>query len=73
MVLETLLGTALTLCSGDVSFETLKSKVATKGGISEQGLAVLDQELPRLFDRVLEATTTKHEAVKGSISGQFER
>jgi pyrroline-5-carboxylate reductase len=72
MMVETLLGTALTLSSGGVVFEELKSKVATKGGISEQGLEVLDRELPGVFDQVFEATRSKHEAVKGSISRQFE-
>jgi pyrroline-5-carboxylate reductase len=73
IVVETLLGTALTLSSGDLSFDELKSRVATKGGISEQGLAVLDRELPRVFDQVLEATVIKHEVVKGSIACQFDK
>jgi pyrroline-5-carboxylate reductase len=73
MVVETLLGTALTLASGNVSFDELRSSVATKGGITEQGLAVLDRELPRIFDQVMEATLEKHEKVKGSITSQFEK
>jgi pyrroline-5-carboxylate reductase len=73
MVVETLLGTALTLSSGGVSFDELRSKVATKGGITEQGLAVLDQELPRVFDLVLEATISKHEEVKQTITCHFEK
>lgn len=73
LMVETLLGTALTLSSGGIAFEELKSKVATRGGISEQGLEVLDRELPGVFDRVLEATLSRHEAVKGSISRQFEK
>jgi pyrroline-5-carboxylate reductase len=73
MMVETLLGTALTLSSGGITIEELKFKVATKGGISEQGLDVLDRELPGVFDQVLEATLSKHEAVKGSISRQFEK
>jgi pyrroline-5-carboxylate reductase len=72
MVVETLLGTALVLSSGEVTFDELKTKVATKGGISEQGLSVLDHELPVMFDQVLEATVLKHESVKGSITRQFE-
>jgi pyrroline-5-carboxylate reductase len=73
MVVETLLGTALTLTSGGVNFDELRSKVATKGGITEQGLAVLDRELPRVFDSVLEATLSKHESVKDTITLQFEK
>jgi pyrroline-5-carboxylate reductase len=72
MVMETLLGTALVLSSGEVDFDEFKSKVATKGGVTEQGLAVLDQELPQMLDKVLEATILKHEAVKGLITRQFD-
>jgi pyrroline-5-carboxylate reductase len=72
LVVETLLGTALTLSSGGVSFNEMKSRVATKGGITEQGLEVLDREMPRVFDQVLEATLSKHEKVKASITRQFE-
>ena len=73
MVVETLLGTALTLSTGEVSFDELRSRVATKGGITEQGLAVLDRELPRVFDLVLEATLSMHEEVKQSITCHFEK
>ncbi|HEY3420470.1 MAG TPA: pyrroline-5-carboxylate reductase dimerization domain-containing protein [Methanomassiliicoccales archaeon] len=73
MVVETLLGTALTLSSGEVGLDELRLKVATKGGITEQGLAVLDRELPRIFDQVLEATTAKHELVKDAMTNQFEK
>ena len=72
MVIETLLGTALTLSSGEMTIDELKSRVATKGGITEQGLAVLDLELPRMFDKVLDATVSKHETVKRTVTGQFE-
>jgi pyrroline-5-carboxylate reductase len=51
----------------------MKSRVATKGGITEQGLAVLDQEMPRVFDQVLEATRSKHETVKAALTGQFKK
>jgi pyrroline-5-carboxylate reductase len=73
LVVETLLGTALTLSSGAFSFDEMKSRVATKGGITEQGLAVLDQEMPRVFDQVLEATRSKHETVKAALTGQFKK
>ena len=58
----------MTFSSGEVTLDELKSKVATKGGISEQGLKVLDRELPRVFDKIIEATVMKHEAVKRAIT-----
>jgi len=43
MVLETLLGTAKLLQAKNMGFEALISAVATKGGISEEGIKVLDR------------------------------
>lgn len=63
MVLETLQGAALALSSGE-SAASLKEKVATKGGITEQGLLVLEAELPAVFDQVMERTTAKHAEVR---------
>ncbi len=73
LVVETLLGTALTLSNRVVSLDEMKSMVATKGGITEQGLAVLDREMPGVFDQVFEATVSKQEAVKNSITCQFSK
>jgi pyrroline-5-carboxylate reductase len=63
MVLETMQGAALTLASGE-SVASLKEKVATKGGITEQGLLVLEAELPAVFDMVMERTLAKHAEVR---------
>lgn len=63
MVLETMQGAALALASGE-SAHSLKEKVATKGGITEQGLLVLEAELPAVFDMVMERTLAKHAEVR---------
>lgn len=63
MVLETMQGAALALGSGE-SAASLKEKVATKGGITEQGLLVLEAELPAVFDRVVERTLAKQAEVR---------
>lgn len=63
MVLETLQGAALALASGE-SAASLKEKVATKGGLTEQGLLVLKAELPAVFDKVMERTLAKHAEVR---------
>lgn len=63
MVLETMQGAALALASGE-SAASLKDKVATKGGITEQGLQVLEAELPAVFDMVMERTLAKHAEVR---------
>ncbi len=56
MVCETLLGTALLLADGRETAQGVMEMVATKGGITEQGLHVLQRELPATFDRTFEAT-----------------
>jgi len=58
MVIETLLGTAITLATGTESIRGLMEKVATRGGMTEKGLEVLEMELPATFDRMFEATMT---------------
>ena len=63
MVLETLQGAALALASGE-SVASLKEKVATKGGITEQGLLVLEAGLPAVFDKVMDRTLAKHAEVR---------
>jgi len=70
MVLETLMGTALTLESG-VSVPELKEKVATKGGITEQGLKILEDELPAVLDHVMEVTLAKHTSVKKELANKL--
>ncbi len=73
MVLETLMGTAILLTDLGVDPEELKSRVATKGGITEQGLKVLDRELPCVYDQVFRATLGKHAEVKKAITDDFDR
>lgn len=63
MVLETMQGAALALASGE-SVASLKEKVATKGGITEQGLLVLEAELPAVLDMVMDRTLAKHAEVR---------
>ena len=73
MVLETMMGTAILLTDRGVDLEELKTRVATKGGITEQGLLVLDRELPQVYDKVFEATMKKHTEVKRTITGDFDQ
>jgi len=60
MVLMTFLGTAKLLYENKKGLDELITGVATKGGITEEGLKVLDEHLPYVFDELLEATLNKH-------------
>ncbi len=68
LVKQTLLGTALML--EDESFQGLITSVATKGGITEAGVKVIQAEAPGMFDQLFQATQAKHEQVKKRIHSQ---
>jgi pyrroline-5-carboxylate reductase len=44
--------------------------VATKGGITEEGIRVLHNGLPRVYDELLDATLAKHALVRDQIALQ---
>jgi pyrroline-5-carboxylate reductase len=71
MTVLTLYGTAKLLKEQPVSFEELIEKVATKGGISEEGVKILDRELPGIFEELFRVTMTKREKLKQQIREQF--
>lgn len=68
MVTSTLYGTAKLLCETDLSFEDVMLRVATPGGITEEGLKVLDTELPDIFDKLFETTLNKYVIVEKEIN-----
>lgn len=67
MVIKTLYGTAKLLIKGNMDFDEIISRVATKGGITEQGIKVLDEELPAVFEQLLKTTQDKHETRKREL------
>ena len=69
---QTLLGTAQLFCQKGVLYDELISRVATKGGITEEGLKILDRELPKVFDELFNSTLAKHEFIKGQIQKQYQ-
>jgi len=71
MLLMTLLGTARLLQEKKFGFDELITRVATKGGITEEGLKVLDEHLPFVFDELLEATLNKHQIVKSNMDKMY--
>jgi pyrroline-5-carboxylate reductase len=71
MVLMTLAGTVGLLHERKIGFDELITRVATKGGITEEGLKILDEHLPFVFDELLEATLNKHQMVKSSMDRLF--
>ena len=70
MVIKTLYGTAKLLYEGDINFEEIISRVATKGGITEEGVKILEKRLPDIFDELLKTTLTKHEKIEDELNNK---
>jgi len=69
LVIETLAGTAELLKTVN-SFEEVVTRVATKGGITEEGVKVIRRAAPSMYDDLLEVTLAKHSLVKEKIRNQ---
>jgi competence protein ComER len=70
LVRHTLIGTAWLLTNKESGFEDIIHRVATKGGITEEGVTVLRKGLPPVYDELLDATLAKHAMVREQIAGQ---
>jgi len=69
LVIETLAGTAELLKSAS-SFEEVVTRVATKGGITEEGVKAIKKAAPSMYDDLLEVTLAKHSLMKERIRDQ---
>jgi competence protein ComER len=65
---ETLAGTSELLAKE--SFNGLITRVATKGGITEEGLKAIRKHAPAMFDELLVATKAKHELIRKKVDAQ---
>jgi pyrroline-5-carboxylate reductase len=68
LVKQTMLGTAELLTES--SFQGLISSVATRGGITEAGVKVIQRDAPAMFDQLFQETHARHEHVKSLIKAQ---
>jgi pyrroline-5-carboxylate reductase len=68
LVKQTMLGTAERLTES--SFQGLITSVATRGGITEAGVKVIQRDAPAMFDQLFQATNARHEHVKSLIKAQ---
>ena len=59
MVLNTMVGTGKLMLEKDYSFEQVVSRVATKGGITEEGTKVIREQLPEVIDELFNRTLEK--------------
>jgi pyrroline-5-carboxylate reductase len=68
---ETLAGTSELLARE--RFDGLITRVATKGGITEEGVKVIQKHAPAMFDELLTATKAKHELIRKKVEAQEYR
>ncbi len=73
MVVETLHGFIKILKEKNWDFKEIISRVATKGGATEEGVIVLNEGLPNVFDLVFKKTLRKQDARKELIQAQFHQ
>jgi pyrroline-5-carboxylate reductase len=72
MVEQTLYGTARLLAEEKMSFDSIVQRVATKGGITEEGVKVLEKGLPSVFEEMFTKTMEKQILVNEKVAGQLE-
>lgn len=70
--LATAYGTFKLLSEKDINFAVFVRRVATPGGITEEGVKILDSTLPDIFDEVFNATLAKRRKIKQEIRKQYE-
>lgn len=71
MVTRTLYGVSKLFCERNMSFEDVMSRVALKGGITEEGIIILRSGLPGTFDKMFSRTLSKREKLKEMSNADF--
>jgi len=59
MLLNTMMGTSKLMLENKLSFEEVIIRVATKGGITEEGIKVIHEKLPEVVKEMFEKTLEK--------------
>lgn len=70
MINFALAGTSKLLVEEDYTFSGLIERVATKGGITAEGVELSEEQLPQFFDELLYRTQTKYASSKKEIQAQ---
>ena len=72
MIIHTLYATSKLILETGMSFEQLVSKVATKGGITQEGVAIFDETLPYVFESMFLKTLEKRRVTAAIIDESFQ-
>lgn len=71
MIIRTLFGTSKLFIEKNMDFEKIIQRVATKGGITEEGVKIFKLWLPETFDEMFEVTLAKRETVKKNVESSW--
>ncbi|MDR3085773.1 MAG: NAD(P)-binding domain-containing protein, partial [Christensenellaceae bacterium] len=71
MITHTAYATTKLLLDKEMTYAELIGRVATKGGITQEGVAVFDERLPEVFDAMFEKMLIKRSSVEERIRGDF--
>lgn len=70
LVLQTLLGTSRLMAEKHMGFEQVIERVATKGGITQEGVDVLRAGLPQVLDDMFRRTLEKRQRMENRMNGE---
>ena len=71
MVLSTMSATGDLMLQKDMTFEDAVKRVATKGGITEEGTKVIYEEFPSTIDRLFDKTLEKRRLTTEKAEKEF--
>ena len=71
MVIETIYGTGKLLLEKEMTFDSLISRVATKGGITEEGTKIIGEKLPEIINEMFEKTLEKRRITTENVQNEF--
>jgi pyrroline-5-carboxylate reductase len=71
MVVETMYGTGKLLMEKEMAFDSLISRVATKGGITEEGTKIIEKKLPEIINEMFEKTLEKRRITTKNVQNEF--
>jgi pyrroline-5-carboxylate reductase len=67
MAVSTFFGTAKLLKESDMDFSELVDLVATKGGVTQEGVDVLNSQLPSTFEKVFKKSLRKIKSIEAKV------
>lgn len=73
MVQRTIYGTIKLMIENNMDFSDVIERVATKGGLTEEGVKVAKAELPQVFDDMLNNMAERQKKVMNSIHNQYTK